>query len=281
MKPTWSKLMLGTAQFGLNYGIANIHGKPSYENAKAILKEAFDAGVTALDTAAAYGDSEAVLGRALRELGLAGRMRVVTKVPPLPADADPEAFIAAAVENSLRRLRLEVIPAALFHDEKDFPLLPLLETMIARGLIEQAGVSLDSERFREAAQAAPCVQVPCNPLDRRFDAWIERRSGHTFIRSVYLQGMLLLPEDRILPGLAQWRRKLEGFGMPLNELCMRYLLGLEGEISILTGIDTTEQLKENLRLAALGPLPPELMRTIRETVPLLDESLIRPNRWPR
>ena len=64
----FSRLVLGTVQFGLDYGIANVSGKPSFERVKAILTTAFDNGVTTLDTAAAYGDSEVVLGKALKEL---------------------------------------------------------------------------------------------------------------------------------------------------------------------------------------------------------------------
>ena len=66
----YSKLMLGTVQFGMNYGVANTTGKPSFETVKAILKEAYDGGINALDTAPEYGDSEEVIGKALKELGL-------------------------------------------------------------------------------------------------------------------------------------------------------------------------------------------------------------------
>lgn len=278
---TYSRIMLGTVQFGLNYGVANVHGKPSFDRVKAILKLAADSDVTALDTAAGYGDSEEVLGRALAELGLAGRMHVVSKIPPLAAGADPERFIADSLAASLKRLRLEVLPAALLHWEDDIDALPVLESMKSKGLILEAGISLDTATYRERALNIPLVQVPCNPVDHRFDAWLEGRSGHTFIRSVYLQGMLLMPEEKILPGLVPYRRKLEAFGVPMAELCMRYLLGLAGSVSVLTGVDTPEQLAENLRLAELGPLPAGQMREVRAAVPLLDDALIRPRLWPK
>ena len=57
-----SRLVLGTVQFGMNYGVANTHGKPSYETVKDILRKALDNGITTLDTAAGYGDSEEVIG---------------------------------------------------------------------------------------------------------------------------------------------------------------------------------------------------------------------------
>ena len=90
----FSRLLLGTVQFGLNYGIANTQGKPSFERVKAILRTALDNGITSLDTAAAYGDSEEVLGKALAELDIADRMTIVSKVPPflqsvIPLNSSP------------------------------------------------------------------------------------------------------------------------------------------------------------------------------------------------
>ena len=126
----FSKLMLGTVQFGMNYGVANTTGKPSFEAVKTILKAAYDGGVTALDTAPEYGDSEEVIGRALDELGLAGRFRIVTKIPKLPEGCDAEKFIAESLENSLRRLRIERVDAALLHAEEYFIYLDALKSMV-------------------------------------------------------------------------------------------------------------------------------------------------------
>src|SRR5580658_3456445 len=80
-----SRLTLGTAQFGLNYGVANRSGQPSFDDVCAILRRAYERGVNVIDTAPGYGSSEEVLGKALRQLDLVGKMRVVTKVSHLPA----------------------------------------------------------------------------------------------------------------------------------------------------------------------------------------------------
>ena len=74
--------MIGTVQFGLNYGVANKTGQPSYKEVCDILACAFAGGVTCLDTARAYGTSEDVLGQALAELGMAGKVTVVTEIAP-------------------------------------------------------------------------------------------------------------------------------------------------------------------------------------------------------
>jgi aryl-alcohol dehydrogenase-like predicted oxidoreductase len=109
---------------------------------------------------------------------------------------------------------------------------------------------------------------------------------HVFCRSVYLQGLLLMPEEKIRPGLAEVipvRRTLEEIaaqaGYTMSELCMRYVLSNPAISSVLTGVDTVAQMRENLRLAALGPLPVEVLERVRSCVPELPESLIRPALW--
>ena len=76
----FSKITLGTVQFGLDYGIANTDGKPSYEKARDIVATACENGITSFDTAAAYGDSEKVLGQIFKELQIKDKVQVVSKV---------------------------------------------------------------------------------------------------------------------------------------------------------------------------------------------------------
>jgi aryl-alcohol dehydrogenase-like predicted oxidoreductase len=89
-----------------------------------------------------------------------------------------------------------------------------------------------------------------------------------------------MDKDKIpFPEIVTFREKLEQFGLPLAELCMRYLLSISNNVSVLTGVDTVEQLKENAALAAKGKLDDTLMKEISNTVPLLSEKLIRPSLW--
>lgn len=280
-RPAFSPLMLGTVQFGLNYGIANTHGKPSFDAVKGLLKLAFENGVTALDTAPSYGDSESVIGQALAELGLGGRFRIVTKIPGVPDSGSPLSFIENSVAESMKRLRTDFIDAVLFHREQDVIHLPELDGLVRKGLIGGGGVSLDSAAFAGKVAGADFLQIPCNVLDHRFDSLAEQPGKQVFLRSVYLQGMLLLPEEKIFPEFREYRRTLESYGLPLAELCMRYLFSLPGNPSVLTGVDTPGQLRENIRLANLGPLPDDLFRKVRRTVPLLPEELVRPSQWSK
>ena len=75
-------LALGTVQWGLAYGIANRQGRPTPQEVGEILARARAAGVTTLDTARAYGDSEGVIGEFI---GDAPDWRIVTKLDPAAA----------------------------------------------------------------------------------------------------------------------------------------------------------------------------------------------------
>ena len=279
----YSLLMLGTVQFGMDYGVANTHGKPSFETVKNILREAFDGGVNALDTAPEYGDSEEVIGNALKELGLQGKFKTVTKIPRIPENCDPEKFIEASLKNSLSRLQQEVISAALIHVEQDCVYLDILKSMKVKGLIEEAGISLNTLAYKDAGANAECLQVPCSILDHRFDHCFDHGERHCFIRGAYMQGMLLMPEKGVfVREILEKRRELETLGIPMAELALRYLFAKPGSKSVLTGVETLEQLRENLRIAQLPPLSAgELAEVEKIVFPPLDEICVSPFLWKK
>lgn len=293
----FSKLMLGTVQFGLNYGIANECGKPSYETVREIIKAAYEGGVTSLDTAAGYGESEAVLGRALDELQLLDKVQIISKVPPVPQNdptlATVEKYITESVENSLKSLRQERLSVCLFHREDDIRYIDVLRKMEQRGLIAAAGVSLDTNKYCGEVLSAKIkyVQLPYNLMDKRFDSFFpvaQQQNIAIFSRSVYLQGLLLMPEEKIgtaLQKIIPVRRKIEKLAieadMELSELCMRFVLSNPAVTSVLTGVDNIGQLRQNLELFAKGALPSELYQKVQTAIPELEEAIIRPVLWKK
>ena len=95
-------LILGTVQLGQPYGIANTTGQPEQQEANSIVRTAWDAGIMLFDTAQGYGNSESVLGAALRHCNATDTARIITKLAPtLPADA-PD--LRSSVTRSLRTL---------------------------------------------------------------------------------------------------------------------------------------------------------------------------------
>ena len=78
-----NKLALGTAQFGLDYGVTNSEGKVQVEEVELILGCAKENSINTLDTAASYGNSEEVLG----SIGISD-FQIITKTIPLKNGVD-------------------------------------------------------------------------------------------------------------------------------------------------------------------------------------------------
>ena len=295
---TFSKMMLGTVQFGLNYGIANREGQPSVEKVKGILRLANELGINTLDTAAAYGTSEEVLGQALKETGLSDHFQIITKIPVFPSETsekEAEAIIRDSLTRSLQRLHRDRLTAVLVHNEQNIPQFPILERICAEGIAEGAGLSLDSQdsltRQKGVLERVRYVQLPSNLMDRRFDPFIDSAPNcgvFVFARSACLQGLLLMPSEEVpvhLRPIIPWRLRAEKIalecGISLKELCFRYLISLAGVASVVFGVDNEAQLRENCSFAEKGALPSEIVRAVRCGIPLLEESLIRPFLWSR
>ena len=290
----FSRLMLGTVQFGLKYGINNTLGRPSLDTVKAILRAAADGGINVLDTARNYGESEEVLGKALTETGLDRHFRIVSKVKAFPENITPDAvpdWIEESVTTSLRLLQRDSLDGLLLHHEKDLPFLAELDLALKKHWTRAFGASLDSVAGSPAkyTEALMMAQVPGNILDGRF--WnvareIKARGGSVFVRSVYLQGLLFKPAaelgEKFAPVLAV-RTELERLsreaGMAPAELYFRYLLSLPMVDCVLTGVDSVSQLEQNLEMASRGALPADVLAEIGRIVPELPEKYLRPACW--
>lgn len=296
-----SQLMLGTVQFGMPYGIANTKGPPSYEDVRAILAAAWAGGVNCLDTAAAYGQSEELIGRALAELSLADQVVVVTKIPAIPADcvSQPQVmrFIRNSVTTSLARLGMEALPICLFHRASDSRHLDALQALQKEGLIRHVGVSCDARPDTALALAsggaAEALQIPANILDPRHIrsgafAQAYKRGVAIFIRSVYLQGLVLMPERDIpaeLQAVIPIRRKLAELaaaaGLGMAELALRYMLSQPGVTCIITGVESLDQIRQNIALFSKGALAASLMAAVDQAVPALPEKVVSPAMWSK
>lgn len=298
----FSRLMLGTVQWGMPYGIANRTGQPSYADVVRIVATAVDGGVRCFDTAASYGTSEEVLGQVLQELRIADQVTVVTKVSPLTVNqlADPASAVRAIetlVENSRRKLQLDCLPIVLFHRETDAVHMPRLEELKQRGWLKHCGVSCDNrpgpaEQLVTSGRVA-AIQVPGNVVDRRHEesgifSAAAARGVAVFLRSVYLQGLLLLEDAEIpesLQGIVPLRHRLTQLaaeaGITLRELAVRYMVHQDGITCVIAGVETVEQALDNLLLFSQGPLPADLLAAIRATACDLPESLITPGQWTK
>lgn len=298
----FSRLVVGTAQFGLPYGVANRTGQPSFEQVCEILACAVEGGATTLDTAAAYGESEAVLGRALQEIGALDRVTIVSKVlhvKYMAQERSPENvenWIRNSVVSSLANLGVDSLPLCLWHDTDDIVYMDMLLDLKREGLVQHVGASVFTPQQMAGVLSTPgveAIQIAANMLDQRI-----LRAGDldravaagmaVFVRSIYLQGLIVMPVDEIMPELHQVipaRHALERIateaGLTVPEMALRYGLSLPGVTGVLTGVETVEQMAANVAIAARGPLPPDVVQEINRAVPdLSDTILFSPWLWP-
>jgi len=294
----FSSLMLGTAQFGVDYGIANTTGKPTQEQVDEIISFAWENGVNCLDTASSYGESEMVIGHALENLRLAHQMKIVSKVAHFADDlslAQVKDHIHKSVFGSLERLKVDYLDVCLFHHEKYFYAIELLNELKEQGVVKSIGLSFTGTNFDDAAKVlssplTDAVQVPGSLLDRRFEnagfALAREYAKPVFVRSVYLQGLLV--QETAPPRLAAMQSALDEIGKLAREydlsreaLCVRYMLGVNSVSSLLMGVETLDQLKENITLVEQGALPPEIHQHVAQNVPLLSADYLCPHLWPK
>lgn len=271
-----SALVLGTAQLGGAYGIANRTGMPDDDATARMLATARDLGVTHLDTARAYGDSERRIGAALGDLGLA----VVTKIAP-------GGDVRESVQASRAALRVTGPLTILLHRAADAPagwadLRGCLET----GEADRVGVSVQSpDELRRVLELPGLgyVQLPCNILDRRWlagdlsDALAERPDLVVTVRSAYLQGLLAagsavtwphLPDDRRDAVVSTLDRLAAGLGRADRaDLCLAYLLSLPWVTSLVVGAETEEQLRQNAALVSRKPLTEDERERVLSELP--------------
>ena len=201
MKPA---LCLGTAQFGLAYGVTNANGQVSEAGVAQLLNHASAFGIRWLDTAQAYGDAEAVLGR---NLTAGNEFRIISKLSA-QTQSSFTALDAVAWEEEFRRscklLGRESLDAFLLHASVDLkkPGATYLEEWLLglknRGLVKRLGVSIYTAVDLEGInpELLDLVQLPLSLFDQRLlqDGTVSNlraRGTSIHARSLYLQGLLL------------------------------------------------------------------------------------------
>lgn len=298
--------VLGTAQLGMAYGVANTAGEPSSSHTRRLLAAAAAAGVTHLDTARAYGVSEERIGASMRH-GLSESVGIVTKIRPLDhysEDADGETLALAAelsMEQSLRALGVPSVDAVLVHRWSDWTrgdgaVGERLTELVDAGKARVAGASLSTPaELLEALgdERVRYVQVPFNILDRRLlspevQAAVRRQDVILSVRSVFLQGLLLMNDGpwptgtgldalTVRDGLVAARDELGRTSFA--DLCLAYVRGHDFVTSVVLGAESEEQVRDQARLLSRPPLSTDEISVVHRLVPSGPPDLVDPSRW--
>ncbi len=284
-----NKLALGTAQFGLDYGINNQRGKVPPAEVFEIIDRAAAGGIDLLDTASAYGESEQVLGEYLEDRGR--QLKIVSKLSA--ANAEQAAGLVAA---SLAKLGREKLYGYLLHDFAQYSERPeiwqALVSAKAAGRIAKIGFSLyypeDLERLFDSGVGFDLVQVPYSVFDQRFGRQFDRlkeKNIEVHVRSVFLQGLVFKTPSELSGALAAVKGKLaalralaERTGVPVAGLCLNFAAGNPNIDKVVVGVDSAANLREVL-MAVNGPALDAAV--IRELSALKEdnEQIILPFNW--
>jgi spore coat polysaccharide biosynthesis protein SpsF len=302
-----STMTLGTVQLGMEYGVANCTGKPDNSEAIAMVREAIAHGVTALDTARTYGESEQIIGEALSG-AWASRTQVITKLSTLttvPPDASREAVrnaVDTSIDDSRDALRTNRLATLLLHRWEHYSAWngaawQRLRELRDEGKISRLGASVYEPWEALAALQDPdvgLVQLPLNVLDSRWKKYaVDRELALrpeviVHARSTFLQGLLLQgPEHWPSTGdynAASCVRRLRELTRKFHrenvaDLCLSYVRSQPWVTSLVVGCETRHQLQENLRLFTLIELTAEQCEEVEQTIAVAPDELLNPSKW--
>jgi aryl-alcohol dehydrogenase-like predicted oxidoreductase len=300
-----SALALGTVDLGMNYGIqAPGHfGRPDEAEAIRLVHAALGAGINLIDTARAYGESEAVLGRALRDrrqgVVLATKVGLYLPDGTLPTGAELVNHMLQSLEISLRTLQTEYVDLWQLHSVDEAILAQreaIAEAFTAAklaGTVRFTGASFYGARLPEVALAEDlfdCFQVTYSALDQRLADRVlplaQAKEVGIIVRSVLLKGALTeradhLP-DQLEPLRARSRefRRLvaeSGLGLSPAQAALAFALAQPQIDAVLVGVRTLDELQDDL-VAVDTPLPTDLLAAIA-ALRLDDEDLLNPGTW--
>lgn len=301
-----SSLSLGTVQLGMNYGIANTSGKPNETESYEMLRSALEGGITSLDTARAYGNSEEVIGGFLRQYE--GEVPfITTKIPKIEGEteAEVEKFVLSSVETSLENLGVDRVNCVMLHVTADITAhgdytAKALESLVKHGYTDLVGASVyQSTEIDEMLKSDvyTATQVPMSIFDQRLIASgalnkLKERNVTVFVRSVFLQGLFFLDPDSItdpiLKEQAQGRIRLlrnlaEHEGMTVAELAIAFIRDLDGVSSLVLGSDTGEQVRQNIGYFEAPAISEETVALIKKEfadvdIPEIMKVLSRPKK---
>jgi aryl-alcohol dehydrogenase-like predicted oxidoreductase len=280
-------------------------GNPDADDSIRVIRKALDAGVNFVDTADAYGDSEEIVGRALK--GRRDNVVLATKFGR-PTGADPNQqggsrrWIMTAVENSLRRLQTDHIDLYQIHrpdagtDIEET--LSALSDLIRSGKVRATGSSgMPAPDIIEAQWAAErrglerfrAEQPPYSILNRGIESEVlpavQRYGMGTLVWGPLGQGMLTgrvrrggrndlrragmlrhLNDERRIDVVERLIPLADEAGLPLTHLAMAFTIAHPGVTSAILGPRTMEHL-DNLLAGLDVRLTDEILDRIDEIVP--------------
>ena len=278
------KISLGTVQFGLEYGINNTKGQTTREEVSKILNRCKKVGIVHIDTAAAYGSAENVLGEVIQSEGLSNSFQITTK-----CKGDEINNVPLSTRESLQKLRVEKLHCQMFHSYQDFK---NTEDFIKPESVDKIGVSVyTSEELLDSIKNPKIrvIQSPFNLLDnhsiRGESLKMAKKNGVEIqVRSAFLQGLFFMDRDCLPLALLDLKGQLEELDqicsdneITMSQLALGYCLSKDYIDKVVIGVDSLEQLNINIE-AIKKPLPKFILEEI-DKITVINQKLLNPTNW--
>ncbi|MFG0331415.1 MAG: aldo/keto reductase [Phycisphaerales bacterium] len=281
----------------IGFGAAQIgYLERGQDEVNELVRRLHELGVNLLDTAAAYRESETLLGHALHADGLRNEFVLVTKVGPSVPDLDEEAWtpeiIRKSIERSLRRLRTDEIDVALLHscDLEKLREGSVIEALVeaqARGQVAHIGYSGDNEAAEWATQqdAFAVLETSISVADQaNIDGALRRAAARSMgvlakrpIANAAWKNAADQPgfygdyasdySDRL--GAMKVSPRDIGFvsddASNWVEMSLRFTLAQTGVHSLIIGSTNADHVEDNVETARKGPLSEAKVERIRSS----------------
>ena len=285
-----SKIALGSANFGLDYGLANNIGKLSTASLYQIINTAKMVGIDTIDTAQAYGDSELRLGEVVKS-----KFEIITKIGVRLNEYYYKNAIHHLVEESLERLNSHQLYGLMIHHSEillganSAKIISELNALKKEGIVQKIGVSIYSPDILDKIlkiMDVDIVQAPFNIFDQRIysSGWsdmLKRQGVELHTRSVFLQGVLLMRQQDLhgffqtkWPNLFDaWYQFQKKLGLDSDEIALAFALERPWIDKVVVGVDSVEHLKR------LSQIENQMNQIHDPGLESNDLELIDPSNW--
>lgn len=283
-----NKISIGTAQFGMNYGITNNKKSLTITEIGKILSYAKKNKINKIDTAYSYGSAEKKLGSFNLKT-----WKVSTKIPTTPNQINLNYWIKKKIDISLKRLNIKKFDTIFIHDIDEtknlkkfekiyFSLLKLKEKKITKYI----GCSIyePNDLKKLLKFKFDVIQVPANIFNneifkKKYSNYLKKRGIKLEIRSIFLQGLLLVSPDKLPRKFKMWEElflKLHNFHKKkkISKISIAFsVLRGKNYRSVVVGVSSFNDFKEILQNMSNKIIKPPNFNIINK------DNLINPKKW--
>lgn len=288
-----SKLILGTVQFGLNYGINNTIGKMSEDKVFELLETSYDLGIRVLDTAEAYGNAHSVISNFQKQSKK--RFNIISKYSS--SNFDYPIDLVERIQVHCSNFNINYLEGYMFHSFKDFKMninndSKILYNIKNSGLVQKIGVSVYSNDEIEELlnyKNIDLIQLPFNLFDNEYQRKeilekAKKRNIEIHTRSAFLQGLFFKDINTLTNCLLPLKNNLRELSLivknnniSMESLALNYPLNKSYIDKVLIGVDSLEQLKNNIK-ATENIFDKSTYKKI-DCIQIENTKLLNPSNW--